>query len=204
MSDISPQAGFDVAADGSEPLSKAPAQRTLSRHVAVTIILLSVFMAITKVKDDNIVQAMQQAKADVVDSWAEYQAAKFKQHMADEAVGRDVVLATVPGIDLAVVKADKIREQTASDKYQVRAGELMAKARAAEAKVEQLGRQDDQFDMSDTLLAIALAIGASAILVESYLVLAASWTLGAAGVVMGFVGFIGGSLRIEWLINLLN
>jgi Domain of unknown function (DUF4337) len=204
MSDMTVGSGQDVVLGDVERAALSRDSRAISRLVAVTIIMLSVFMAVAKVKDDNIVQAMQQTKTDVVDTWAEYQAAKFKQHIADEALGRDVLLATVPGVDVALVKADKIRQQIASDRYQVKAGELLAKARAGESRVEQLSRQDDQFDMSDTLLAIALAIGASSILAESYLALVMSWVVGAAGMVMGAVGFIGGSLRIEWLINLLN
>ena len=37
---------------------------SLNRMVAVTVALLATFMGICKVKDDNIVQAMQQAQAD--------------------------------------------------------------------------------------------------------------------------------------------
>jgi hypothetical protein len=195
----------DITLDTLPGADDAPRSgKQLARIVAVTVIMLSVFMAITKVKDDNIVQNMQQAKADVIDNWAEYQAAKMKQHMADETISRDTILATIPGVDKARVTADIAREQAASEKQQARAAELMVKARTGEARVEQLGRVDDQFDMSDALLAIALAIAASAILVESQIILVASWLFGAAGLAMGLVGFTGGSLRIEWLVNLLN
>ena len=37
---------------------------TLDRKVALTVALLASFMGVCKVKDDNIVQAMQQAQAD--------------------------------------------------------------------------------------------------------------------------------------------
>ena len=47
----------------------------------MTVALVSVFMAVTKVKDDNIVQAMLQTKSDAVDSWNEYQSKKLKHHM---------------------------------------------------------------------------------------------------------------------------
>jgi hypothetical protein len=203
MSETSP-AMHDAASDAETGRTLAAQGRSLSRLVAVTVILLSVFMAISKVKDDNIVQTMQQAKAEVVDNWAEYQAAKLKQHVADEAYSRDTIFATLPGLQNTVIRDDMARQQVASDRYQARAADMMSKARLAEARVEQLGRMDDQFDMSDALIAIALAISATSILVESYFILAASWAFGAAGFVMGLVGFVGGSLRIEWLINLLN
>ena len=58
---------------------------SLNRMVAITVVSLSVFMGISKVKDDNLVQAMQQAKADSVDRWSEYQAVKTKLHIAQTA-----------------------------------------------------------------------------------------------------------------------
>jgi hypothetical protein len=40
------------------------ANRRLNDLVAVTVVILTVFMAISKVKDDNINQAMQKAKSE--------------------------------------------------------------------------------------------------------------------------------------------
>jgi hypothetical protein len=39
-------------------------------------------MGVCKVKDDNIVQAMQQAQADKVDHWAFYQARNLREELA--------------------------------------------------------------------------------------------------------------------------
>jgi hypothetical protein len=41
----------------------------LSTLVAITIALVATFLGVCKVKDDNIVQAMQQAQADKLDHW---------------------------------------------------------------------------------------------------------------------------------------
>lgn len=46
--------------------------KRLNRLVAITVVLLSVFGAVTKIKDDNILQAMQKAKSESVDAGAEY------------------------------------------------------------------------------------------------------------------------------------
>ena len=54
----------DVKTDGSN--------RRLNNLVAVTVVILSVFMAVSKIKDDNVTQAMQKAKQESVDAWAEY------------------------------------------------------------------------------------------------------------------------------------
>src|SRR6202008_567028 len=58
----------------------------LNTLVAVTIALLATFMGICKVKDDNIVQAMQQAQADKLDHWNFYQARNIRQEVAEATV----------------------------------------------------------------------------------------------------------------------
>src|SRR3954453_579976 len=54
----------------------------LNTRAAITVALLATFMGICKVKDDNIVQAMQQAQADKIDHWAFYQARNVRQEVA--------------------------------------------------------------------------------------------------------------------------
>jgi len=50
----------------SELLPETNARDRLNNWIAISVALLAAFMAITKVKDDNIVQAMLQAKTDAV------------------------------------------------------------------------------------------------------------------------------------------
>src|SRR3954447_21527406 len=52
----------------------------LNDMIAVTVVVLTVFLAVCKVKDDNITQAMQKAQAGSVDAWAEYQSTRIKLH----------------------------------------------------------------------------------------------------------------------------
>ena len=66
-------------------ISAEAKNKALNRNVAVTVVVLSVFLGLAKIKDDNLVQAMQQAKADAVDTWGEYQAAKTKRHITQGA-----------------------------------------------------------------------------------------------------------------------
>src|SRR5256714_8697362 len=58
----------------------------LSTRVAATVALLATFLGVCKVKDDNIVQAMQQAQADRLDHWNFYQARNIRQDVAEAAV----------------------------------------------------------------------------------------------------------------------
>src|SRR5947208_10411168 len=54
----------------------------LSSWAAVTVALLATFLGVCKVKDDNIVQAMQQAQADRLDQWNFYQARNIREEVA--------------------------------------------------------------------------------------------------------------------------
>ena len=75
----------------SDLIPEAAPRDRLNTWVAVCVALLATFMAVTKVKDDNIVQAMLQAKSDAVDTWSEYQAKRIKQHLLE--LGRDQAIA---------------------------------------------------------------------------------------------------------------
>ena len=68
-----------------DDIAKAEDKR-LNDLVAITVVILTVFGAITKVKDDNINQAMQKAKANSVDAWAEYQFARVKLHVDENGL----------------------------------------------------------------------------------------------------------------------
>ena len=82
--------------------------------------------------------------------------------------------------------------------------ETMAKAKSLEAEYERLNFRDDQFDMSDAFLSIAVALSAVAALVDSFVLLYIAWGSGAFGLLMGVAGFFGHSLRPEWIASLLG
>src|SRR3569623_833315 len=70
--------------------------KRLNKLVAITVVVLSVFMGVSGIKDGNIVQNMQQAQASSVDQWNEYQAAKTKQHIAEATRAEIALLAADP------------------------------------------------------------------------------------------------------------
>src|SRR5713101_6499890 len=65
----------------------------LNTMVAISVALLATFMGICKVKDDNIVQAMQQAPADKIDSYSWYQARNIREDVAKATVAQLTVQA---------------------------------------------------------------------------------------------------------------
>src|SRR3984893_10148509 len=67
-------------------VTDARSTRKLNTLVAISVALLATFMGICKIKDDNIVQAMQQAQADKLDHWNFYQARNIRQEVAKATV----------------------------------------------------------------------------------------------------------------------
>jgi biopolymer transport protein ExbD len=176
----------------------------LNDLVAVTVVILTVFMAISKVKDDNINQAMQKAKSESVDAWAEYQAARIKLHVDENGLSTLRVLETTGQIDKTLAARQAAEYESDIKKYTARSAETMAKAKALEAEYERLNLRDDQFDMSDAFLSIAIAISAVGALVDSFLLLYIAWGSGAFGLLVGIAGFLGYNLRPEWIATLLG
>jgi len=64
----------------------AASHSRLNSRVAITVALLATFLGVCKVKDDNIVQGMQQAQADKIDHWSFYQARNIRQEVAQSTV----------------------------------------------------------------------------------------------------------------------
>lgn len=177
--------------------------KRLNRLVATTVVILTVFMAISKVKDDNIVQAMQKAKSESVDAWAEYQSTRVKLHVDENGLATLRLLETVV-IDKSLAGKQAAEYEADIKKYQTRSEETMAKAKKLEAEYDRLNFRDDQFDMSDAFLSIAIALAAVAALTEAFWLLAVAWGSGALGIMFGVAGFLGLNLRPEWLAQLLG
>src|SRR3954449_2527667 len=83
--DIDPMESAATATDDSTA-ERDRHRAQLNTRVAVTVALLATFLGVCKVKDDNIVQAMQQAQADKLDHWNFYQARNIRQEVASAAV----------------------------------------------------------------------------------------------------------------------
>ncbi|HTY20915.1 MAG TPA: DUF4337 domain-containing protein [Geobacteraceae bacterium] len=181
------------------------ARNRLNNWVAVSVAILSAFMAVTKVKDDNIVQAMLQAKSDAVDSWGEYQAKRIKQHLAELGLKQTEALYVTARKGGKRVLAEQQRDYRAGiDRYLVEEEELKKKAQGFEKEYDKLNFRDDQFDLSDAALSVSLALLAVTALTGKRKLFAFSWVFAGFGVVMGLAGLIGLSLHPDWLTRLLS
>ncbi len=188
-----------------ERLDSAETKNRLNNYIALAVAIISVFLAVTKVKDDNIVQAMLQAKSDAVDTWNEYQSKKLKQHLAELGLNQVQalqVLAPGKGTELLAVQQKQYRDAIA--RYQTEEETIMKKARAFEKQYDDLNYRDDQFDLSDATLSISLAMLAIAALTGKRKLFYLSCLIAGLGILMGCAGLMGLALHPDSLTKLLS
>jgi hypothetical protein len=188
-----------------EKLDTAEAQNRLNTCVAIAVAIISVFLAVTKVKDDNIVQAMLQAKSDAVDTWNEYQAKKLKQHLAELGMSQVQALQTLaPGKGAELLAAQQKQYSDSIARYKSEEDVIMKKARGFEKLYDDLNYRDDQFDLSDATLSISLAMLAVTALTNKRKLLYFSCLIAGFGIVTGLAGLLGLHFHPDALTRLLS
>jgi hypothetical protein len=202
--DIDPK---DLVEQAKAAADKVQARSTarLNAAVAVTVAVLATFMGICKVKDDNIVQAMQQAQADKLDHWAYYQARNVRQDLAEAAATQLELarLSAAPGALAAYDAAIAKYRGVAAD--QARKKELLkTQAENDQKTYDTLNYRDDQFDLSDALLAIAIALLAVTALTGLWPLYAVTMVPTFFGVLMGVAGLTGLPIHPDTLVKLLS
>jgi hypothetical protein len=191
--------------DLRDELAAEKRKNVLNNWVAVTVALISVFMSVTKVKDDNIVQAMLQSKSDAVDSWNEYQSKKLKHHMAELGLNQvQAIRLVAPGKGVAELAAQEKQYRDTISRYQLEEEAIMKKAKAHEKAYDDMNYRDDQFDLSDAALSICLGMLAVASLTNKRKLLYLAWAFAALGVGMGTAGLLGLKIHPDALTQLLS
>ena len=175
----------------------------LNSMVAITVALLATFMGICKVKDDNIVQAMQQAQADKLDHWSFYQARNIRQEVAQAQVDQLQLAAAAPaaGARYAPVIA---RYQALVTDQKAKKDSLRVQADQDQKRYDSLNYRDDQFDLADALTALAISLLALTSLTQKrwlYWIALGATVLGA---LMGLSGLMGWHVHPDALSTMLS
>jgi Domain of unknown function (DUF4337) len=197
--DIDPQ-NLIESSQASESKSKR-----LNAAVAITVAILATFMGLCKVKDDNIVQGMQQAQADKLDHWAFYQARNIRQEIAEATLvqlelSRAALAApAASAYDSAIAKYQKLAADQAAKKE-----ELRLQALQDQKNYDALNFRDDQFDLSDALLAIAIAMLAVTALTQLWALYWVALVPTVFGMLMGVAGLAALPIHPDTLIRLLS
>ena len=177
----------------------------LNTGVAISVALLSTVMGICKVKDDNIVQAMQQAQADKIDHWSFYQARNLREEVAKATLVQLRLQAAAstpalrPQVDAAITQYEKIAADQAAKKEELRVSAL-----ADQQTYDTLNYRDDQFDLSDAAIAISISLLAIASLTQIWWLFGVAMVPAVFGTVMGISGLAGWHIHPDLLTRLLS
>ena len=194
-----------IGQDDSATKATDARTRYLNTWVAVSVALLATFMGICKIKDDNIVQAMQQAQADRIDHWSFYQARNVRQEVAQAEVDQLQLIAD------GQPDAARARSAPVIARYQALVLEQKAKKDSLRVQAEQdqktydsLNFHDDQFDLSDALISIAISLLALTSLTQRRWLFWVAMVAAVFGVLMGVSGLFGLQVHPDALSRLLS
>jgi hypothetical protein len=183
------------------------AESRLNSIVAILVALAATLMALDNIKDGNVTQAMAQAQTHTVDAWSYYQAKSTKQNLAEATVDQLQALraTTASGTaGLAVLDRRIAAYQAQAARYEKEKAEIKAQAEGYQHEYDRLNLHDDQFDLSDASLSVAIALlGVTALTRKR-------WLLGLAGLFLlvgltfALAGFLGWPLHPDALMSWLS
>jgi len=194
--------------DDKKPASKdgaAAARARLNSMVAISVALLATFMAICKVKDDNIVQAMQQAQADKIDNFSWYQARNIREEIANATLTQLKLAQASAPPQLHEMYDEKIKSYQALAQDQDEKKKVQqSDADKADSTYNELNFHDDQFDLSDAMLALAISLLAVTALTQKRWLFIIAMVPTFFGVLMGVAGLLSWHIHPNFLTRLLS
>jgi hypothetical protein len=180
----------------------------LNSIVAILVAAAATFMALSNVKDGNIVQAMSQAQSHAVDAWTYYQAKGTKENLAESsaeslAVARDTARELSP--EGRATYDRKIAEYNARAlAYGNEKQKIKREAEDFEHEYDRLNVHDDQFDAAEACLTVCIALFSVTALTRKRWLLGLGLAMMTFGVVFGLSGFFGLGLHPDFLSRLLG
>lgn len=187
----------DIDETIQEPIEQAGKSKINSR-VALFVAITATFMALCNVKDGNIVQAMSQAQARALDSWSYYQAKSTKQSIAENSL--ELLKLQNIAADSNIIK--KYEAQVA--RYEKEKTAIKAQAEGFQKEYDDINLFDDQFDMTEALLTISIAMfGITSLTQKKWLLYFAS-CVALLGILLGLTAFMKISLHSDFVSKILG
>jgi hypothetical protein len=195
----------DISDTINEAVEHASDSR-LNSIIAALVAIAATFMALCNVKDGNIVQGMAQAQANAVDQWSYYQAKGMKQNLAEATLDQLQLQRTMltdpkfaPMLDAKIAVYEKQVK-----KYEKEKIDIKANAEGQVKEYERLNLHDDQFDMSDACLSVAIALFGVTALTKKRWLLALACLFMFFGVLFGLAGFFAWKLHPDFFAKFLS
>ena len=195
----------DISDTINEAVERASESR-LNSIIAALVAIAATFMALCNVKDGNIVQGMQQAQANAVDQWSYYQAKGMKQNLAEATLDQLQLQRTMLADPkfAALLDAKIAAYQKQVKKYEKEKIDIKANAEGQQKTYDALNFHDDQFDMSDACLSVAIALfGVTALTKKGWLLVLVCVFM-FFGVLFGLAGFFAWGIHPDFLAKFLS
>lgn len=181
----------------------------LNGLVAISVAIVATFMALCNVKDGNIGQAMEEAQASGVDAWSYFQAKGTKLNIVESARDSLVLQREIAGATLSPEARALIDKKLADydakiQTYEKEKTEIKESAEGFKKEYERLNLHDDQFDMADALMSVAIALLGITALTRKRRLMYLAWAFAGFGVIMGVAGFAGLGLHPDFLARLFS
>src|SRR5215471_3116142 len=166
--------------------------------VAVFVAVTATFMALCNVKDGNIVQAMEEAQAHSIDSWSYFQAKSTKQAIVENNLELLKVQNTPASVEVVKKFEDEI------NRYEKEKAEIKSQAESYQKEYNDKNLFDDQFDMTEALLTISIAMfGITSLTQKRWLLFFAS-AVSLLGIILGLAAFLKISLHSDFVSRILG
>ena len=174
------------------------AKSKINSRVALIVAMTATFMALCNVKDGNIVQAMAQAQANKIDSWSYFQAKSTKQSIAENAI----VLLKSQNPELNADLTKKYEQQVG--RYEKEKSEIKKQAEDYQKEYDDINHFDDQFDMTEALLTISIAMLGITSLTQKKWLLYFSSAVSLLGFILGMAAFMKIGIHSELVSKILG
>ena len=184
------------------------AESRFNGFIALFVAVVATFMALCNVKDGNVVQAMQQSQAKAVDQWAYYQSKSTKQHIAENSADMlKVQLEMNPGLkpDIrARVEAKVLAQEAAAKNYEKEKDQIKAVAEQAAKDYDAMNIHDDQFDLAEACLSVAVALAGITVLTKKRWLFGVAGVFASLGFLYGLAGFFHWNLHSDLMAKILG
>src|SRR4051794_16899104 len=196
----------EEAEGAREKDSKERAERArLNSWVAITVATLATFLTVCNVKDGNIVQAMQQAQAQSIDTWAWYQAKKTRLEVyRSTALQLHLQALALPPAQRAPLEKGSAGYVKKADDEQAELDQKQKDAKAQDDLYNAKNLHDDQFDLCEACISLAIALLAVTSLTQKRWLFGLAMVPAGFGILMGLAGLFGLRIHPDFLTNLLS
>lgn len=180
----------------------------LGSTVAALVAVLATAMAVFNIKDGNIVQAMAQAQARSVNAWSYFQAKSTKQNLAESMLDQLRIererSAGMPADTLTLLDSKILFYKEKVDRYENEKLEIKKQAEEFEREYDRLNYHDDQFDIAEAGITVAIAVlGIAALTRRKWLVWFAL-AFASIGLASGIAGFLDAGFHLDFVAKMLS